>query len=213
MNVKLSGEKDKREVERARPLRLTASDAKQLGDAIYAAITAFVVHQGGNGPGLADPKQKVSDAPPSPAAIAARVEEGAMAAAAADFIGKNFEEMYQAIKRRLLDELRVDPIMVRLLSEQPEILVEIEPRVVKLDTSTLRGRLARLMAADYFATERPVGTVRKELARTGNDPGGGGTLKETLDQYAKDGFLTREGEGYRLAPGVKVSEQRKELTT
>ncbi len=40
-----------------------------------------------------------------------------------------------------------------------------------------------------------------------SDPGSGGRLSEALTEYVNTGFLTREGEAYVLAPGVKVSEK------
>jgi hypothetical protein len=119
----------------------------------------------------------------------------------------DFEVLYQKIKRRLLDDLKVDPVFVKLLATQPEIMVEIEPRVVEMEGSSLKGRIARLMAAGFFKDSKKSGTVRGELARTGSDPGSGGRLSEALSEYVLQGFLTREGDGYTLAPGVKVSEK------
>jgi len=72
---------------------------------------------------------------------------------------------------------------------------------------TTSARYSRLMAAGWFKDARKSGTVRSELARTGSDPGSGGRLSEALTEYVNQGFLTREGEGYTLAPGVKVSEK------
>lgn len=126
------------------------------------------------------------------------------APAAADV---DFEVLYQKVKRRLLNDLQVDPIFVKLLATQPEIMVEIEPRIVTIDGSSLKGRVARLMAAGWFKEARKSGAVRSELTRTGNDPGSGGRLSEALSEYVIQGFLTREGEAYMLAPGVKVSEK------
>lgn len=119
----------------------------------------------------------------------------------------DFEVLYQKVKRRLLDDLRVDPLFVKLLATQPEIMVEIEPRVVEMDGASLKGRVARLMASGWFKDPRKSGAVRTELARTGSDPGSGGRLSEALTEYVNQGFLTREGEAYVLAPGVKVSEK------
>lgn len=116
------------------------------------------------------------------------------------------EDLYQKFKRRLIDECRVDPILLRLLAVAPEIEILIEPRVEQMNGSTLRGRIARLIGAGYFKEPRATGTVRKELARTGPDPGGGGTLGDNLGAFVRDGFLTREGGDYLVAPGIKVTE-------
>jgi hypothetical protein len=124
----------------------------------------------------------------------------------------NFEKLYQKFKARFIDEARIDPILLNLIMVQPEMIVDVERRVQTLDNSTLRGRLARLMAQKYFAQKRAVGTVRRELARTGPDPGGGGTLGTTLNDYVRDGFLVREDDGYIMAPGVKVTERELQTT-
>ncbi len=97
-----------------------------------------------------------------------------------------------------------------MLAQRPELIVEIEPRVVKVDGSGMKGRVVRLMAQGWFAEPRTSSDVRKEVQRLGgSDPGGGppGMLLSTL---AKDGFFIRVGEGYVLAPGIKVTER--ELT-
>lgn len=141
----------------------------------------------------------------------ARIQAAGIAGKIPTEAAVDFEVLYQKIKRRLLDELKVDPIFVRLLASQPEIMVEIEPRVVEMDGASLKGRIARLMAAGWFKDARKSGSVRTELARTGSDPGSGGRLSEALTEYVNQGFLTREGEGYTLAPGVKVSEKRLEV--
>jgi len=71
----------------------------------------------------------------------------------------------------------------------------------------MKGRVVRLMAAGWFDQARETGDVRRELARTGTDPGGGGTLGIMLNRFVADGFFIREGAGFVLAPRVKVSER------
>jgi hypothetical protein len=93
------------------------------------------------------------------------------------------------------------------MTVRPEIVVEVEPRIVTLDGSTQKGRIARLIAAGWFKEPRKVGTVRTELARTGPDPGGGGTLGDNLAALQRDGFLVLEGGGYAAAPGVKITDR------
>lgn len=127
---------------------------------------------------------------------------------AGSFDDPAIERMYHAFKNRLIDDARIDPILLQLLTTRPELVVEVEPRIVTLDAATLKGRVARLLAAGWFTNgARATSAVRKELARTGSDPGGGGTLGTVLGDYVKDGFLVREGEMYALAPGVKITEK------
>lgn len=125
----------------------------------------------------------------------------------ASFSAEAAEELYQHIKNRLIEECRVDPVLLHLLTTRPELVVEVEPRTVTVDGTTLKGRVARLMAQGWFANPRAVSACRKELARTGADPGGGGGLSDCLAAYTRDGFLVREGDGYQLAPAVAVSEK------
>lgn len=120
---------------------------------------------------------------------------------------RNEEEQYQRFKRRLIDECRVDPILLTLLTTSNAIEVQVEPRLETLTGTGTRARVARLLAQGYFTEARATGNVRKELARTGADPGGGGGLSDVLGNFVKDGFMVRAGEGYQIAPGVIVTEK------
>lgn len=119
------------------------------------------------------------------------------------------EKLYQWLKKRLLDDLRVDPVFVKLLaSGTPEMFVEIEPKVVELKAAgSLKGRVARLIASGFFNETRATFAVRSELKRTGTDPGGGGNLSTALGDFVVDGFLVRDGDGFVKAAGVKVTEK------
>jgi len=119
------------------------------------------------------------------------------------------ETLYQAIKARLLED---EPILLKAIAVRPEILVEVTPRVVTVAGDTQKGRIARLMATGWFDEARVVGEVRKELARTGKDPGGSGQLGIMLNNLVAEGFFVREGGGFVLAPRVKVSERELRTT-
>lgn len=125
---------------------------------------------------------------------------------------ERLERLYQYIKNRIIDECRIDPILLELLTTRPEIIVSVEPRLVELRGDNLKGRVARLMAAGWFGQQRATSSVRQELARTGSDPVGGGTLSDVLGNFVKDGFLIRVGGGYAFAPGVKVTERELKVT-
>lgn len=66
------------------------------------------------------------------------------------------EALYQEFKTRILDDARIDPILLHILTSRPEILVEVEPRIVRLDLSNLRGRVA---AVGVKITERELTVV------------------------------------------------------
>ena len=114
------------------------------------------------------------------------------------------EALYQAIRARILED---EPILLKALTTHPEIVVEVTPKVVTVEGDSMKGRVTRLMAKGWFDQARETGDVRKELARTGTDPGGGGTLGIMLNRFVADGFFVREGGAFVLAPGVKVSER------
>lgn len=116
------------------------------------------------------------------------------------------EALYQRFKRRLIDECKTDPVLLRLLTLRPEIILELEPREVRVDGATLRGRIAKLLAAGWFQSGRATGAVRKELTRTGADPGGGGNLSDTLSALCREGFFIRDGDGWSAAPDLKITQ-------
>jgi hypothetical protein len=121
---------------------------------------------------------------------------------------RDTETLYQAFKRRLLAEAPEDPVLVKLLATRPEVVVEITPTVITIDDEfSMKGRVVRLIAQGWFAEPRTVGGVRAELKRTGNDPGGGGTLGQHLANLVRDRILVREGEAFLRAPDVVVREQ------
>ncbi len=182
---------------------LTKPEADRVIDVIRSLVSAdtYVAKGGSGAPANGTPVQKGT-----PAAEAVAPEM-------ADLAGKlrleagQLELLYQAMKRRFIEELPDDPILVRLVASRPEIVVEIERRTVTLSASTLKGRLARMIVGGWFDAKRTTGGTRTELSRTGTDPGGGGQLSTALGEMVRDGFLVREGDGYARAVGLKVSEK------
>lgn len=124
------------------------------------------------------------------------------------FDDPKLEELYQAFKTRLLEELPIDPVLLHLLTVRPEILVDIEKRTVNLDGTgaDLKGRIARLIAAGFLSQPRRANDISNELARTGSSPAGN-RLSEALDWLKKAGFLILDDRFWIAAPGVKVTER------
>lgn len=116
------------------------------------------------------------------------------------------EAIYRELKNRLIDDMRTDPILLKLVAAQPEIVIEFEPKVVELDGNGLKGRLARLIAQGFFDTPRRQGTTRTELARTGSDVNSG-SLSTAFNEFVRDGFLVRDNDDYSRAPGLKVTQK------
>lgn len=122
------------------------------------------------------------------------------------FVLPELEQLYRQFKNRLIEECAIDPTLLHLLTTRPELVVEVERKELTLDGSTLRGRVARLIAGGWFDETRATAATRKELARTGSDPSGNNNLATALSQYRIDGFLVSEGDGWKRAPGIKVTE-------
>lgn len=120
---------------------------------------------------------------------------------------EELERLYQYVKRRILDESRVDPMFLKIIAQQPELIIEgVEPRRVTVDGSTTRGRVARLIASGFFDSAKTQGACRAELKRTGSDVNSG-SLSTIFNDYVKDGFFHREGsDGYIKATGLKITQ-------
>lgn len=177
---------------------------KREADKLIETIRSFVESDNGG---------KVAAAPAGPGASPAPARAELQPAARNGAAPFDEEALYQRFRARFIDEARIDPTLVHLMMTQPEIIVGYERRIEQLDGSTLRGRVARLIAAGYLKDGKATGTIRKELARTGADPGGGGTLAGTLADLVRQGFLERHEDGWSAAPGVKITERQIETTT
>lgn len=117
------------------------------------------------------------------------------------------EALYREFKARFIDEAKIDPTLLRLIMVQPELEVEVERQVVNVDGATLKGRCARLIAGGWFDAAKSTAATRKELARVGTDPSGNDNLRQALAGYRAQGFLTEEPDGWRKAPGIKITER------
>lgn len=110
------------------------------------------------------------------------------------------ETLYQKIKARLIEEA---PALVRLLAVGSELEVTIERKIVQLDTSSMKGRIAALIAGGFLDSGKRNGEIVKELGRTGPSANTG-RVSEALSDLVAMGIVTREGERYCKAPGAKV---------
>ncbi len=114
------------------------------------------------------------------------------------------ETLYQRFKARLVAEA---PSVLRLLTTQPELQVEIEKHVVKISETSPEGRIAKLIAEGFFQDRVSEPAVFAELLRRGHV-----TMKtpkirvhDPLKRLVKKGFLTREGDGYQAVRGMEVN--------
>ncbi len=175
---------------------------KEEGEALISTIRGFITD------GSVAGKPRAADKAPAKAAPLAAVNEQDVEGAGRTILGaEQLEKIYLQFKARLLDELPHDPVALQLLMTRPEIVLEIEPRIVTLDGSQLKGRVARLLAGGWFTESRATSAVRRELSRTGADPGGGGTLSDKLAELKREGFLVDAPGGWLAAPNVKITEK------
>ncbi|HEV8383013.1 MAG TPA: hypothetical protein VGQ29_15605 [Gemmatimonadales bacterium] len=112
------------------------------------------------------------------------------------------EERYLQFKQRLAAEA---PGILKLLTIKPELEVTVERKTITVDSSTLPGRVARLIAQGFFREAKSQGAAAKELRRTGNEIRTGGNLSKVFDRLVVDGFLTSESDGYREVSAMKVN--------
>lgn len=123
------------------------------------------------------------------------------------FENAELEKMYQAIKERLIEECSIDPVLLTLMTQRPELVVALERREVRLEGngSDLKGRIARLISEGFFQVPRRNANINAELEKTGN-AAAGNRLSEALDWLKKAGFLVRDeaGSSWLQAPGIVI---------
>jgi hypothetical protein len=94
---------------------------------------------------------------------------------------------------------------LRVLVERPELQVTVTRKQITIDGSSLRGRLARLIANGFFVEPRTQGAARSYLGRIGSLPNSG-QISTTFAELVRDGFLMMESSStYVEVPGMKVN--------
>jgi len=117
------------------------------------------------------------------------------------------DALYATIRNRLLNDV---PVLQRIQQLAPEIVVELTPRVITIEGSSPRGRLARVVAQGFCNAGKKNGEIREEINRSGSEIVSS-RMSEYLDEFVTQGYLCRtEGGRYQKAPGLKVSTR--ELT-
>ncbi len=111
------------------------------------------------------------------------------------------DTLYQGFKARLLAEK--DPGVLAVLQRRPEIHVKVERPVMQIDTTSLRGKLAALIAEGFFDAPKNGNAAFLELKRRGASVASASVYRE-LGAIAQSGFVTIESDGYRKAPGAVI---------
>lgn len=114
----------------------------------------------------------------------------------------DFEGLYQAMVQRLRSEA---PALLKVLGTKPELQVQVERRVIEVDSSSLRGRIALLIRNGFLAAPTTGHKVWQELHRLGAKPAKVAVYSE-LKEFAKLGFLTKEGDdGYQAVDDMVIN--------
>lgn len=116
----------------------------------------------------------------------------------------DFGMLYEAIKKRLLNDAERDPKLLRVLTVKPELEVSVQKVTIEVDGTSLPGRVAKLLHQGFFRDHKTQSAVRTELKRTGTDVNAG-NLSKVVNKLVSDGFLVNESAGYREVAGMKVN--------
>jgi hypothetical protein len=150
--------------------------------------------------------ETVLHAPQHSAALAGSAEKAAegtpRASISAAAINGNYDGIYRYIVDRAAREK--EPALVGLLVQHPELMINVERKVISIDYETVPGAIAKLIADRFFDQPHNGYQTFLELQRRGRKCAKV-TVNQALSQMAEMGFLTREEEGYRAAPGMKVT--------
>lgn len=112
------------------------------------------------------------------------------------------EQLYQAIKARLLDEA---PALIRMLLSKPEMEITFTRPVLSFEEHTMKWRLVRLAYEGFFSERKSCGQIRTALKRTGPDANTA-NIGRAMDDLVKAGVFTDEGSGYLLVTGILMRE-------
>ena len=94
--------------------------------------------------------------------------------------------------------------MLAILARKPEIEVSLTREKIAFDGKSLAGRVAVLIANNFFDQPRRHNQIFKELNRTGAGVNAG-NLSTELKRLKALGFLTEENGDYRAVEGMKVN--------
>ena len=113
----------------------------------------------------------------------------------------HLDALYQEFKARLIKEA---PALLKVLVNRPELDVEVERVVVRVDGFSTRGRIARLIHEGFFAEAQTSATVAKELAKRGRELSNI-ELGNELKWFVENGFFRRDNKWITLVPEAVVN--------
>jgi hypothetical protein len=128
--------------------------------------------------------------------------------AAVDVNG-NMDFIYRHVRDRLSADLRtgkMDLVILEILSERPEIAVNVKRRTLEMSDESTDGRIALLISQKFFDSPQDGGTITKEFKRRGwfDQKSSNAAVIKPLAKITEMGFLIRDGNQYQAVPGMKV---------
>jgi len=121
----------------------------------------------------------------------------------------NMDFIYRHVRDRLSADLRTGKLeggLLQLLSQQPEIRVNVKRHTLEMSDDSTDGRIALLISQKFFDTPQDSGTVTKEFKRRGwfATKTSNAAVLQPLAKITEMGFLVKEGTEYQSVPGMKV---------
>lgn len=114
-------------------------------------------------------------------------------------------QLYEYVRQRLIDDA---PHILKTLVKRPELVVEVTIEEIVIDGSTLRGRIAQLIADKWFDDSKRNVEVLNKLAESGYKTAHPQVSME-MKALAQLGYIQITGEGYRAVPDMKIRIRRK----
>jgi len=122
--------------------------------------------------------------------------------------GKPFDDIegFMAnIAARVIEQIRKDPVLIRLAVEKPAVEITVNRKVVTMDDSTIKGKIAKLLHEGWFAQERNAAETHAEVVRRGMAPKTPQVRSwEALNEFCSLGLLYRNDKQYTAAPDVET---------
>lgn len=119
------------------------------------------------------------------------------------------EARYLRIRTRLIEDLPQMPSVLRILTQRPEIEVEIQREIVNVGADTPEGWVGRLIAEGFFNDTASANSAYNEFKRRGAKLAKPSAYNWCRRLVSK-GFLTEETKGsFRAVSGMKVNIVKK----
>jgi len=109
---------------------------------------------------------------------------------------------YDIFKERLIKEA---PALLKILVTKPELEVAVQRKTVEADETSALGMIAILLSEDFLKDTSTATAVWKEMKRRWNYGGISARAYEQLDRLTAMGFVTKENDGYKAVPGMKIN--------